>query len=175
MEAPLKELAKLERLTTNGGKPPSIPDALESLLLSLQEVKDRISEVAVDEVALRNLVREVESRKKEVDERQKEVYSSVARLGKALDKVSPLFRWGSVLTSMNRNSQLPYQPIRISFNLLLLRLPLRGPSLYISCELGNLIPPKPFCRSVENFLCDSFLSQPRNPKSKSLPSYGPNS
>jgi vacuolar-type H+-ATPase subunit I/STV1 len=104
MEAPLKELAKLERLTTNGGKPPSIPDALESLLLSLQEVKDRISEVAVDEVALRNLVREVESRKKEVDERQKEVYSSVARLGKALDKVSPLFRWGSVLTSMNRNS-----------------------------------------------------------------------
>jgi hypothetical protein len=176
MEVPLKELAKLERLTGLGGKPPSIPDALESLLFSLQEVKDRISEVAVDEASLRNLVRAMESRKKEVDERQKEVYSSVARLGKALDKVSPLFRRQvSVLTSMHRNSQLLYHLTQISFNLPLLWRPLRGPSLYISYGLGNLTPPKLFCRYVENSPRYSFLSQPRNLKSKFLPSYGPNS
>jgi predicted nuclease with TOPRIM domain len=91
MEVSLKELAKLERLTAAGGKPPSIPDSLDSLLFSLQEVKTRLSEVAADEAALRNLVQSVESRKKEVDERQKEVYSSVSRLGKALDKVSRLY------------------------------------------------------------------------------------
>ena len=88
MEAPLKELAKLESLTEVGGKPRSIADSLDSLLLSLQEVKTRLSEVAADEAALRDLVQAVESRKKEVDERQKEVYSSVSRLGKTLDKVS---------------------------------------------------------------------------------------
>jgi E3 ubiquitin-protein transferase RMND5 len=88
MEAPSKELAKLERLTAAGGKPPSIPDSLDSLLISLHEVKTRLSEVAAGEVALRNLVQSVESRKKEIDDRQKEVYSSISRLGKALDKVT---------------------------------------------------------------------------------------
>ena len=87
MEIPSKELAKLERLTAAGGNPPSIPDSLDTLLFSLQEVRLRLSDLAADEVTLRNLVQSVESRKKEVDERQKEVYSSISRLGKALDKV----------------------------------------------------------------------------------------
>jgi len=47
MEVPLKEFAKLERLTVASGKSPSISDSLDSLLFSLQEVKHRLSEVAL--------------------------------------------------------------------------------------------------------------------------------
>jgi len=116
MEVPSKELAKLERLTAAGGKPPSIPDSLDSLLFSLQEVKTRLAEVAADEVALRNLVQSVESRKKEVDERQKEVYSSVSRLGKALDKRFPaplptysnLFESPASVTALERTIALHF-------------------------------------------------------------------
>lgn len=105
MEAPLKELLKLESLTEVGGKPRSIVDSLDSLLLSLQEVKTRLSEVAADEATFRDLVQAVESRKKEVDERQKEVYSSVSRLGKTLDKVSSseYYQQISTPTSITRN------------------------------------------------------------------------
>lgn len=87
MDGPLKELAKLEKLTAARGKAPSINDSLESLLSSLQGAKERLlaGEDCVD--TLLHLARTVEAKKKEVDERQKEIYSSVARFGKALDKV----------------------------------------------------------------------------------------
>lgn len=151
MEAPLNELAKLERLTAAGGKPPSIADSLDSLLFSLQEVKIRLSEVAADEITLRSLVQSVGSRKKEVDERQKEVYSSVSRLGKALDKVGRLYHpQKSALTSIGRNFQLFYQLTLTSLNLLLLWPLFRRPLLCISYGLGNSKQPKSFYKFVDN-------------------------
>ena len=92
MDATLKELVKLEKLVSNSngakGKSPSISDSLESLLLSLKEAKQRIED-GVDSVdTYTNLSKTVEGTKKDVDERQKEVYNSLSRYGKALDKVS---------------------------------------------------------------------------------------
>lgn len=90
MEGPLKELAKLEKLTALSGKTPSISDSLDALLLSLQTAKKHVADFDIDEDTMRLLAHTVEVKKKEVDERQKEVYSSVSRLGKALDKVSTI-------------------------------------------------------------------------------------
>jgi hypothetical protein len=91
MESPLKELAKLEKLTAKSsvkGKTHSIPDLLDSLLQSLDDAKDHIEGGTLLEETLIQLSQTIEARKKEVDERQKEVYSSLSRFGKALDKVS---------------------------------------------------------------------------------------
>lgn len=91
MDAPLKELSRLEKLTSNSsskGKSSSIDDSLESLLYFLREVKDRIYAGSASEETLLLLANTVELKKKEVDERQKEVYNALAKLGKALDKVS---------------------------------------------------------------------------------------
>lgn len=90
MDGPLKELAKLEKLTAGGsgkGKAPSISDSLDSLLHSLHEARDAIQPGTVSPDLLLHLSQTVELKKKEVDDRQKEVYNSVSRLGKALDKV----------------------------------------------------------------------------------------
>ena len=90
MEALLKELGKLEKLTENGSgklKSPSISDSLESLLQSLRDTKDRLEAGTETQVTLSQLASTVEQRKKEVDDRQKEIYSSLSRFGKALDKV----------------------------------------------------------------------------------------
>lgn len=90
MEAPLKELAKLEKLTSKSSaksKFPSITDSLDSLLQSLHDAKDELEAGAPSSDVLAELAQTIDSKKKEVDDRQKEVYSSVARLGKALDKV----------------------------------------------------------------------------------------
>lgn len=84
----MKELTKLEKLTASSGKAPSIADSLDSLLNSLRDAKQQFQDLDPDEALLSQLNRTIEVRKKEVDERQKEVYSSVARLGKALDKVN---------------------------------------------------------------------------------------
>jgi len=89
MEGPLKELAKLEKLTENvsaKGKSPSISDSLDSLLQSLLDVKDRLEAGTETEDTFGQLALTVEARKKEADERLKEVYSSLSRVGKALDK-----------------------------------------------------------------------------------------
>lgn len=90
MEGPLKELAKLEKLTDNvsaKGKSPSVSESLDSLLQSLLDVKDRLEAGTETEDTFGQLGLTVEARKKEVDERLKEVYSSLSRVGKALDKV----------------------------------------------------------------------------------------
>ncbi|KAF7294981.1 CTLH domain-containing protein [Mycena indigotica] len=93
MDAPLKELAKLEKLTASKGKGPSISDSLDALLISLREAKHAISESAASGITPDQVIKElgqaVDSKKKEVEERQKEVYNSVSRLGKALDKKFP--------------------------------------------------------------------------------------
>ncbi|KAF7984055.1 hypothetical protein HWV62_17593 [Athelia sp. TMB] len=89
MDGPLKELAKLEKLTENGsgkGKSASIGTSLDSLLQSLRDVKDRLEAGTETEDTFSQLAKTVEARKKEVDERQKEIYNSLSRFGKALDK-----------------------------------------------------------------------------------------
>ena len=100
MDAPLKELAKLEKLISNSsgpkGKSPSISDSLESLLLSLRDAKQRLQNGADTAEVHLSLSKSVEASKKDVDDRQKEMYNSLARYGKALDKVRPL----SVLACM---------------------------------------------------------------------------
>ena len=90
MEPLLKELTKLDKLTDNASgklKSPSISDSLDSLLQSLRDTKERLEAGTETQDTLIQLVSTVEQRKKEVDDRQKEIYSSLSRFGKALDKV----------------------------------------------------------------------------------------
>ena len=87
MDAPLKELAKLEQLSSSKGKSKSIDESLDALLQTLREAKERAQHGELDEPSCQELLLSVEAKKKDVDERQKEIYSSITRLGKALDKV----------------------------------------------------------------------------------------
>lgn len=91
MDTQLKELAKLEALTSNSTsgkrKAPCIQDSLDSLLRSLQEAKKRIQNGDTSQDIFLGLASNVDSTKKDIDERQKEIYNSLARFGKALDKV----------------------------------------------------------------------------------------
>lgn len=96
MDGPLKELAKLEKLTdfsprTSKGKVSSVADSLDSLLDALHDVKQRIEAGTASEEVVMDLTNIVEERKKEIEERQKEVYGAINRYGKALDKVSILY------------------------------------------------------------------------------------
>lgn len=96
MEGPLKELVKLEKLTDKGsgkGKSASIGTSLDSLLQSLRDVKDRLEAGTETGDTFGQLSKTVETKKKEVDERQKEIYNSLSRFGKALDKVSVAWLW----------------------------------------------------------------------------------
>ncbi|KAH9079631.1 CTLH/CRA C-terminal to lish motif domain-containing protein [Lactarius deliciosus] len=91
MDAALKELDKLQYLTsdspsTNKTKTPAIQDSLNSLLQTLHAQKRRLEAGIASEAELETLAKTVESRKKEIDDRQKEIYNSLARYGKALDK-----------------------------------------------------------------------------------------
>jgi hypothetical protein len=92
METALKELEKLQKLTsdepsTSKSKTPAIQESLNSLLQTLHAQKKRLEAGLANEAELTTLTRTVEARKKEIDERQKEIYNSLARYGKALDKV----------------------------------------------------------------------------------------
>ena len=96
MDAALKELDKLQQLTsdspsTGKSKTPAIQDSLNSLLQTLHAQKKRLEAGIASEAELATLAKTVESRKKEIDERQKEIYNSLARYGKALDKVCSAF------------------------------------------------------------------------------------
>jgi DNA repair exonuclease SbcCD ATPase subunit len=93
MEGPLKELAKLEKLTdrTAKGKSPSISDSLDSLLQSLRDVKDRLQAGTETQDTFGQLAVAVDTRKKEMEDKQKEIYSSLSRFGKALDKVCSVY------------------------------------------------------------------------------------
>ncbi|TFY83893.1 hypothetical protein EWM64_g113 [Hericium alpestre] len=91
MDGALKELAKLEKLTSkssagNKGKSPAINDSLDLLLQTLYGQKKRLEDGLATEEELQELAKTVETRKKEIDDRQKEVYNCLARYGKALDK-----------------------------------------------------------------------------------------
>ena len=91
MDACLAELAKPEKLTspTGKGKAPPVPDSLDSLLQSLREARAQCEAGNVSASSLKSLSRTVDARKKDIDDRQKEVYNAVSKLGKALDKVRP--------------------------------------------------------------------------------------
>ncbi|TFK76496.1 hypothetical protein BDN72DRAFT_831071 [Pluteus cervinus] len=89
MDAALKELAKLEKLTSSKGKSQTIDDSLESLLQSLHEIKEQVQAGDVHEETFQQLSQTIENKKKEVDDRQKEIHASVTRLGKTLDKKFP--------------------------------------------------------------------------------------
>jgi DNA repair exonuclease SbcCD ATPase subunit len=96
MEGPLKELAKLEKLTDKVSvkeKSPSISDSLDSLLQSLHDVKDRLDAGTQTQDTFGRLTMTVEARKKEIEDRQKEIYSSLSRFGKSLDKVRASVCW----------------------------------------------------------------------------------
>ncbi|KAG2364500.1 CTLH/CRA C-terminal to lish motif domain-containing protein [Suillus spraguei] len=117
MDGPLKELSKLERLTERSkGKTSSIENSLDSLLQSLREVKDRINAGSITEDTYVLLAQTVEAKKKEIDEKQKEVYNGIARLGKALDKkftqplptYEPLFASKDALAALERTIALHF-------------------------------------------------------------------
>jgi hypothetical protein len=93
MDTVLKELEKLQKLVSDEpsagkSKTPAIQESLNSLLQTLHVQKKRLEAGLATEAELASLARTVEARKKEIDERQKEIYNSLARYGKALDKVS---------------------------------------------------------------------------------------
>lgn len=96
MDAPLKELAKLEKLATSKGKGPSISNTLDSLLQVLQQAKEAVQAGDLSPEQFIALVHTIEAKKKEIDERQKEVYSATSRLGKALDKACMQLDMGRV-------------------------------------------------------------------------------
>ncbi|RXW24164.1 hypothetical protein EST38_g1732 [Candolleomyces aberdarensis] len=90
MDGPLKELGKLETLSSGRSKGTTIQGSLDSLLKSLREAKDEIAaKGVVDPSRLRDLSQVAEGKKKEIEDKQKEVYSSMSRFGKAWDKKFP--------------------------------------------------------------------------------------
>ena len=91
MDAALKELAKLEKLTADGkAKSPPIDQTLDALLATLRAEREGVESGGALPETFEGLATKVESLKKDLDDRQKEIYNSISRYGKALDKVRPL-------------------------------------------------------------------------------------
>lgn len=96
MNASLRELERLEQLqvyssesdlsaaTTDG--PPCISESLEALLETLRSLRQRVQTESSLE-ALRELPNLMELKKKEIDDKQKEIHTCLGRLGKTIDKV----------------------------------------------------------------------------------------
>ena len=92
MDAALKELAKLEKLTADGkAKSPPIDQTLDVLLATLRAERERVQSGNASPETFEGLATKLESLKKDLDDRQKEIYNSISRYGKALDKVRPLY------------------------------------------------------------------------------------
>ena len=90
MDAALKELARLEKLTADGNaKSPPIDQTLDALLATLRAERERVQSGGAPPETFEGLAAKVESLKKDLDDRQKEIYNSISRYGKALDKVCP--------------------------------------------------------------------------------------
>ncbi|KAG8217473.1 ubiquitin-protein ligase E3 [Butyriboletus roseoflavus] len=103
MDGPMKELEKLRASTESStkGKIPSVESSLDSLLQSLYEVRSRVEAGTVTQDTFALLSQTMDSRKKEIDEKQKEVYNAIAKVGKALDKkfTQPLPTYDPLFTS----------------------------------------------------------------------------
>lgn len=109
MQAPLKELDKLKRLTSTytetsvqnsrisllststlnskGKQTTSVSETLDGLLVALRDVKERIEAGIASESDVANISQIVAERRSEVEDRQKEIHGTLGRMGKALDKV----------------------------------------------------------------------------------------
>lgn len=114
MDTPLKELARLERLQvfpslsfhiskTTPKSTSSVSETLDSLLNLLQEVKQRVEAGTISAVELQEVARLVEEKKKELDEKQKEIHGSLGKLGKAIDKVTSASCLSCLTTHLCRN------------------------------------------------------------------------
>jgi len=64
---------------------------IDNLLRDLYELKHAAESGAISASGYHDLVTMVDAHKKELDERQKESYSSLTKLGKAIDKVGATF------------------------------------------------------------------------------------
>ena len=113
MDAALKELAKLGKLTADGkAKSPPIDQTLDALLATLRAEREGVESGGASPETLEGLATKVESLKKDLDDRQKEIYNSISRYGKALDKVRPLDvlrATGAADPTLRRNSRIPYR------------------------------------------------------------------
>jgi hypothetical protein len=90
MDGALKELAKLGKLTADGkAKSPPIDQTLDALLTTLRGEREKVQLGCASSGTFEGLATEVETLKKDLDERQKEIYNSISRYGKALDKARP--------------------------------------------------------------------------------------
>ena len=149
MDACLKELTKLENLTAAKGKSPSIINSLDVLLNSLHEAKEEYLSGNCTEEQLKQLTQTIESKKKEVEEHQKEVYSVLSRFGRALDKVSltsslEISEFRYILLHRDFLLRCPHTPICSLLRPLLLLLSVR--LLCIYSERVNLKSPRPSYR-----------------------------
>ena len=158
MDAPLKELEKLQKLVSDEpsmgkSKTPAIQDSLNSLLQTLYEQKKKLEAGLATESELTTLARTVEARKKEIDERQKEIYNSLARYGKALDKVgsSVQLLWGRELTGfVGIEIHDAVADVRTSFWIE------RGPGLFGTCHCyalpqdGTVLYSRDFCAGTRS-------------------------
>lgn len=109
----LKEASKVEKLmafdATPSVRPPSskkapsqsIASSLDALLDSLNEFKARIEAGATSAEVVALISRSAEEKKKEIEDRQKEAYNALGKLGKAIDKkfTTPLPEWSPMFTS----------------------------------------------------------------------------
>ncbi|KAL0071452.1 hypothetical protein AAF712_001309 [Marasmius tenuissimus] len=88
MDVLLKELTKLEKLTASNGRGKTVPikESLDTLLSTLEHRKQVVETEGVTPESWKGVTDILESKKKEIDERLKETYSSMSRLGKAIDK-----------------------------------------------------------------------------------------
>lgn len=117
MDAALKELAKLGKLTADGkAKSPPIDQTLDALLITLRDEREKVESGCAPSEAFERLATNVESLKKDLDERQKEIYNSISRYGKALDKVRLLMPSGRLATADFHRTEIPqpltnFQPI----------------------------------------------------------------
>jgi len=90
MDAALKELAKLEKLANAKAPSISISSTLDNMLQTLYQAKEAMKTGDLSSEQFISLAQRIETAKKEIDDRQKEVYSATSRFGKALDKVCRL-------------------------------------------------------------------------------------
>ncbi|KAF9246569.1 CTLH/CRA C-terminal to lish motif domain-containing protein [Melanogaster broomeanus] len=118
MDGPLEELEKLKASTEGSTKRknPSVESSLDSLLQSLYEVKSRIEAGTVTGDTFALLAQTVETKKKEIDDKQREVYNAIAKFGKALDKrftqalptYDPLFASDTAKEALDRTVALHF-------------------------------------------------------------------
>jgi len=94
----LKELDKFQFLFHNAQTPapgsvkvksPPIPSSLDALLAILKDAKQQLDSGVSPNALGTQISNAIDGRKKDIDERLKEVYNSLGRIGKTLDKKYP--------------------------------------------------------------------------------------